>query len=486
METSNLYAGQLAMVYSRLKFDNPWWQDHQEYSYFAKLPRRLYLERFYQQISDTSIRRTTVLVGPRRVGKTVLIHHAIAQLLRDGVEPSSILYASIETPVYNRISLEELFLFAREAAGKGDPNAEYWVFFDEIQYLKDWEVHLKSLTDSYPNARFVATGSAAAALHQKSLESGAGRFTEFYLPPLTFCEYLSLLGKDSLVSPYTRTFENGGGTLASHTTSDLKMLNRLFLDYINFGGYPELLFSESIRNSPDIYIRSDIIDKVLLRDLPSLYGINDVQELNAFFTYLAYHTGCEFSYESLSKDSGVKKDTLKRYLSYLESAFLIRIVHKIDYNAQRFMRVTNFKIYLTNPSMYAALFQPISATDPNIGELIETAIFAQIFPRRHFSFGYANWHQGRQSKGEVDLVALNPAVQKPIWCTEIKWSDEPANNVSKLKAMLSFMEANQLTSGIVTSINVSRSQALKMVNLHFIPSAVYAYTLGWESFNIAN
>ena len=68
----------------------------------------------------------------------------------------------------------------------------FYIFFDEIQYLKNWEVHLKSLVDSYHNIKFIVSGSAAAALKLKSQESGAGRFTEFALPPLTFHEYLAL------------------------------------------------------------------------------------------------------------------------------------------------------------------------------------------------------------------------------------------------------------------------------------------------------
>jgi predicted AAA+ superfamily ATPase len=49
---------------------------------------------------------------------------------------------------------------------------------------------------SYPGCNFVATGSAAAALKLKSHESGAGRFTDFILPPLTFAEYLQFVGKE--------------------------------------------------------------------------------------------------------------------------------------------------------------------------------------------------------------------------------------------------------------------------------------------------
>ena len=92
-------------------------------------------------------------------------------------------------------------------------------------------------------------------------------------------------------------------------------LNKLFIDYINYGGYPEVVFSEEIRENPGQFIRHDIIDKVLLRDLPSLYGISDVQELNSLFTMIAYHSGAQFSYEKLSKESGVKKETLKKYIN---------------------------------------------------------------------------------------------------------------------------------------------------------------------------
>ena len=53
-------------------------------------------------------------------------------------------------------------------------------FFDEIQYLKNWEIHLKSLVDRNRRTKFIASGSAAAALRMKSIESGAGRFSDFF------------------------------------------------------------------------------------------------------------------------------------------------------------------------------------------------------------------------------------------------------------------------------------------------------------------
>ena len=81
-------------------------------------------------------------------------------------------------------------------ASKADDNKEgYYVFFDEIQYLKDWEIHLKVLCDSHRHIKFVASGSAAVALKMKSIESGAGRFTPLSLPPLLFCENQTMIGE---------------------------------------------------------------------------------------------------------------------------------------------------------------------------------------------------------------------------------------------------------------------------------------------------
>jgi uncharacterized protein len=50
-------------------------------------------------------------------------------------------------------------------------------------------------------------------------------------------------------------------------------LNKCFIDYINFGGFPEVALDEDIRQNIDAFLKADIIDKVLLKDLPNLYGI---------------------------------------------------------------------------------------------------------------------------------------------------------------------------------------------------------------------
>ncbi len=343
------------------------------------------------------------------------------------------------------------------------------VFFDEIQYLRDWEVHLKSLVDSYPSIKFVATGSAAAALRLKSRESGAGRFTDFLLPPLTFCEYLRFTGIEPSVIIESDTEEE-------YATKDINQLNIAFVEYLNYGGYPEAVFDKNIRADSARYIKSDIIDKVLLRDLPSLYGIQDIQELNRLFLTLAYNTGNEVALEGLSRNSGVAKNTIKRYVEYLEAAFLIRRVYRVDQSARRFERENSFKVYLTNPTMRTALFGPIKDTDTNMGALTETAVFSQWF---HSPDSTNRLHYARWKTGEIDIVHCDPALQKPDWIVEVKWSDRPVSDESLRANSVAFAKRHPLKEApLITTKTYNGKMTQDGITIIFTPSSLYSYILG--------
>lgn len=464
-------------ILSRLQFDNPWWdQESKGKIAYENTPRRKYFEPFYQNILDVSVRRAIVLMGPRRVGKTVMVYHSIRKLLDSGIDEKNILYLSLENPIYTGLSLEKILNYFQELfSHKRD--AKLFVFFDEIQYLSNWEVHLKSLVDSFADYRFVATGSAAAALRLKSIESGAGRFSDYVLPPLTFAEYLMFIGREAeLIEPILIEYAYLDPDKFNYSAPDIEALNEEFVNYLNFGGYPEAVFSETIRQDPGQYIKSDIIDKVLLRDLPSLYGIGDIQELNRLFTTLAYNSGNEVSLDGLSKSSGVAKNTIKRYLEYLEAAFLIRRVERVDQNAKRFKRAMCFKVYLTNPSMRAALFGQLDANAEGMGAMTETAIFSQWQHSKNTELYYARW-----KSGEIDIVNLDRVNQSPLWIVEVKWSDRPHRVHSELDNCIEFVNKHpSIRQPItVTSRTVANDNFLyKGVQFEFVPASLYAYILG--------
>lgn len=464
-------------ISERMKYDNPWWVSGHIPDDIRQMRSRLYLDMFYGIVNDMSVRRGVVLMGPRRVGKTIMIYHAIQRLLDDGVSPQKIVYMSVDTPIYMGLSLEELLKTAKETLHCSMDDEGFYVFYDEVQYLKDWELHLKSLVDTFRHTKFVVSGSAAAALKMKSSESGAGRFHDFSLPPLTFNEYIHLLGLGRLI--VKRDMAWHGCKVDAFDTIDIAELNRLFINYVNFGGYPEVVFSKEIQKDPGTFMRRDIVDKVMLKDLPGLYGISDTQELYRLFIHIAYLSGSEFTVEGLSANSGIRKELIKKYISYLESAFLIKVIHRVDNNARRLQRITRFKIYLTNPSIRCALFSPLTETDKALGNMVETAIYAQRI-QRNDSIWYANWKMGREN-GEVDMVGLNAVTQKPAWAVELKWSDRYYDAPGELKSLLTFMETNNLNDAIVTSKTKGGIVNLNSVSLMFIPSALYAYLTGYNT-----
>jgi len=461
-------------VLLRIGDENIWWQEpHAIPKIYDDLRHRAYFNLLYPLVTQLDVNRAILLMGPRRVGKTVLLHHVVKQLIENLVDPRRICYLSVDHPIYNNCSLHDLLRHYQDASGITINGGQTFVIFDEIQYVREWEVQLKTLVDSYPGVRFIASGSAAAALKLKSNESGAGRFTDFLLPPLTFHEYLDLLNKLHLIgTPISNE------PFAFRSSPDIAALNVAFVHYLNFGGYPEVIFSPTIQADPARFIKSDIIDKVLLRDLPSLYGITDIRELNYLFTSLAFNTANEVSSEQLSQKANVAGITIRKYIDYLEAAFLIKIVHRIDRSAKRFRRESAFKVYLTNPSIRSALFAPMKDGDEGIGYLVETGIFSQWF----HAPDVGRLHYARWKNGEVDVVALS-AELKPLWVLEVKWSDRHIDSHGDLRSLISFCKANDILAVVVTSKSRFERKKIAGVEVTFIPASLYCFTIG---FNIVN
>lgn len=461
-------------IVERLHFDNPWWQSGKLEPPFSELPRRQYLQVFQRLVTNTDFHRAVVLMGSRRVGKTVLLLHTIQHLIDSGVSPHRICYMSLDVPIYSNLALDRLFKLCRKTVGNTSADG-YYVFFDEIQYLEHWEQHLKTLVDSYPNVRFVGSGSAGAALVRMSRESGAGRFTDFALPALSFAEYVEM--RNPGIGFEQQFIDWGRESFGLHVPSNQSLLNELFVEYINFGGYPELLFRPHSVTQSSRYIQHDIVEKVLLRDLPSLYGIQNVMELNKFFNVLAYNSGNVFSFAELKRKSQIDPATIRKYLDYLQAAFLIHILERVDENSKTFKRVDYFKVYLTNTSLRTALFSPVREASEFMGNLVETALLAQYQKLDALYLRFAHWTKGA-SKGEVDLVQLNRTFQKPAWILEAKWSNRYVSKPRELRSLVSYCQANKVNKPLVTSIDKMATATVKDIDLTFVPASSLAYSIG--------
>ena len=168
------------------------------------------------------------------------------------------------------------------------PEQDVYYFFDEIQYAQDWDRWLKTIYDTQPDTRVAATGSASPALMKESRESSAGRWSVIQVPTLSFYEYCELLGLDRPDIP-----DNLKVTSLLHKTQiertqimlqPSKVQNH-FMRYLQIGGFPELALADNDLLSQQI-MREEVVDKVLKRDLPTLYNIRNATELERIFLYL--------------------------------------------------------------------------------------------------------------------------------------------------------------------------------------------------------
>ena len=451
----------------RIQTDNSWWETRKipAYNEFGK---RRYYKGFFNLVDQSFPHRAVVLMGPRRVGKTVMMYQAIQDLIDKGTEANKIWYFSLDTPIYTQIPLEKL-MYQAEAIHEVSFDGAY-IFFDEIQYLKDWELHLKSLVDSYRNTKFIVSGSAAAALKMKSEESGAGRFSDYFLPPLTFAEYIDLKDLRNLLIKTKIEYKNS--TRDFYLCEEIEEFNSHFIDYIQYGGFPEIALNPDKIDDPAYVIQKDITDKVIMKDLPGLFGIENILELQQFFNVIAFRTGEILNYSGIAQETDMDEKTVKKYIKYLESAFLIKTLHRVDVNARRFKNITQFKIYLTNPSLFTGLFGKVEPNQERFPHLVETAVFAQYLHRDHDSLRYANWKKPNKG-GEVDLIQLNKTLQKPIWALEVKWSNRP-----KKDKLAYFIKKNKLDVGFIASKALTHQEETFFI----APCSIFAYTVGQNAF----
>jgi predicted AAA+ superfamily ATPase len=164
-----------------------------------------------------------------------------------------------------------------------------------------------------------------------------------------------------------------------------------------------------------------------------------------------------------------------RYIEYLEAAFLIRRVRRVDDRARHFQRARNFKVYLTNPSLRTALFGGVGADESSFGSLVETAVFAQLF-HAQLNLYYARWKQG-----ELDIVSMR--AEQVNMAVEVKWSDRAVRHPAILREAVSFCVRNNVRRLIVTTRTVTTNTTIDNVEVNYWPSSLYTYALGHSIIN---
>lgn len=411
-----------------LRAYNPWWTTGQVPQAFLKHYRRFAYDEAMNRLDQTNIRRTVVLTGARRVGKTTIEYQMIDTLLRRGVAPERIVFISLDHPMLKLSSLDDILDCYHENVW---PTQDVYYFFDEIQYAGGWDQWLKTIYDMQPDTRCVATGSASPVLVKGNAESGAGRWSVIQVPTLSFYEYCSLIGVDlPELSDEIRPTAFLSMTQPQRTEIMTKLAPALnhFTRYLRIGGFPELALANNDLMAQQI-MREDVVDKVLKRDLPSLYSIRSATELERIFLYLCNTSSNIVSFSAIARElDGVSRATVENYVRYLESANLIYLSWPVDMGGRKPLKVQP-KIYIADAAIRnAVLMDDDWLTDPDeLGKVVETTVYKHVAAFYYQQATRIGYSRGGIKDKEVDIVVDYPNIRNIL--IEVKYREQaPISN----------------------------------------------------------
>ncbi len=453
---------------------NPWWEQRRCTLEMPEMQRRAYHDAL-SILDEPGIRRFVVLSGARRVGKTTVMRQMIAELLSRGVNPDNILYLSFDNPVLKLTGIKPVI----DAYDRARPReGTRYFFLDEIQYAEDWSLWLKVLYDQRPELQLVATGSASPYIEKGARDSGVGRWRVLRMPTLNFYEYCELMR----VKPELPA-EVSPEELARMNPAELAGLMRRFAGmaphwnrYLNIGGFPELLHLDNTFRAQSI-LREDVVDKVLKRDIPSLFDVRNTLQLEKVFLYLCLHSGSLINAAAMCRQlEGVSQPTLSRYMEFLQDANLIYICHSIDYSGKKGLS-SQPKIYVADVALRNATLMrnPERLSDEERGLMAETTVY------RHFRNAYTSpCRVGylRREQREVDVAVDFPAGER-LLC-EVKYKND--SSLTADDAIMALCREKAAAAAFLATRNMEdfgiscpAEGALPLIR---IPAAVLCYLLG--------
>lgn len=314
-----------------------------------------------------------VIMGIRRCGKSVLLLQIIDELKEKGISKDQIIYINFENEDYSFIKNDMgLHNYIKE---KITNKEKYYLFFDEIQRVKDWEKSINSFKSS-KNVSVFITGSNSDLLSGELATHLAGRYVSFKIYPLTFSEVCELKNL--------------------HKKNEIE---DAFNDYITWGGMPQrFMMTDELQTKTYL---SDIYDSIVVKDIIARFGIKDLDLFNRIVEYIVTTPSQNFSAESLSNyfankdDREVSKITLYNYLEYMTKAMLINKADRYDVRGKRILN-GKYKYYLTDLGI--GQVKNIGKRQ-QLGAYLENIVYNELISR-----GY-DVKIGNLEKGEIDFIA---------------------------------------------------------------------------------
>lgn len=360
---------------------NPWWQHKPG----PPLPefRRWPFARLLTLLQG-GISPITVLRGPRRVGKTVLLRQIMECLLQQGVAANRLLYVPFdELPTFRGIQ-EPILAIARwfenqllkcsfnEAARSGQAA---FFFFDEVQNLDAWAPQLKNLVDNH-TVRVLVTGSSSLRI-ETGRDSLAGRITTLDLGPLLLREIAGLRfgvssepywRDDAIQALITPDFWHGANRRGAE---DWSVREQAFSAFSERGGYP-IAHDRGEIPWPELaqHLNETVIKRAIQHDLRlgPRGQKRDEKLLEEVFRlccrYVGQCPGQSVLVPEIQAALGghIGWNRILNYLRFLDGTMLIRLINPLELRLKR--RLAPAKVCLCDHALRASWLQEMIPLDP--------------------------------------------------------------------------------------------------------------------------
>lgn len=399
---------------------NPWWRIPLAIKEESKPQKRLAYYEALKMLIHKTIRRFAVLSGVRRVGKTTIMYQIMEHLIDEGVNPKNILYATFDNPILKLVNVESvLSIYESLYPIKGT----CYIFFDEIQYTDNWELWMKVIYDSRKDIRLIATGSASPILEKGSTDSGTGRWSVLKIPTMSFYEYCKLLQLHELELPENLQLSK----LINMSQAELgDLMNRFtplqnhFNRYLTIGGFPELVLSDDDDYAQRM-LREDVVDKVIKRDVLTLFKIRSPLLMEKLFLYLCMNSTEIFNATTAAKElENTSISTIDGYIEALEMSNLIYLAKPMDVGSKGALKGKP-KIFIADAAIRNAvlMIDDVLSDEKELGAMVETTVYKHIvsfYQGSTAQIGY--FRKAKDNQKEVDVVVELP--RQKILC-EVKY-----------------------------------------------------------------
>lgn len=388
----------------------------------------------------------TFIVGSRQAGKTTLMMLLVDHLEKEG-KKTVFLNLDVETDRQFFNSQEQLLRKIVLEIGE----RQGFVFIDEIQRKEDAEVFLKGLYDMNLPYKFIVSGSGSVELKEHIHESLAGRKRMFELTTLTFEEFVDF-----------QTGYKYEGRLAEFFDLEKERTKRLLEEYLNFGGYPRVVLSETVDEKRKVI--AELYQSYLERDIVYLLGVQKTENFTSLVKVMASQIGNLVNISELSQTLGLSMATIKNYLWYMQKTFFLNKITPFFKNVRK--EITKSPVYYfydLGMRNYALGAFGTATVTGDMGFLFENFIFNIL--REKVGDSAMQIHFWRtKDKAEVDFVVNAGKEVIPI---EAKYRELKSPQTTR--SFQSFISKYHPGKAFVVHLGAKSTEKIDDTNIYLLP-----------------